>query len=136
MMGTMIELPRAALRAGEIARNGGVLLLRHQRSDPDDTRRQPRRCRIVPHRVSCASGLIARDPFVTIDQDGVGELVRIAATRGRETRQKLKIRYLRRAWRRPRFDPILSRRRDSIMCPVRRSVCRLHDLPRRRRHSQ
>ena len=37
-VGTMIELPRAALRAGEIAESGRVLLLRHQRPDPDDPR--------------------------------------------------------------------------------------------------
>ena len=37
-VGTMIELPRAALLAGEIARDGRVLLLRHQRSDADHLR--------------------------------------------------------------------------------------------------
>ena len=41
--GTMIELPRAALTAGEIAEDGGVLLLRHERPDTDDARMQPRR---------------------------------------------------------------------------------------------
>ncbi len=35
-VGTMIELPRAAVTADEIAQVGGVLLLRHQRPDPDD----------------------------------------------------------------------------------------------------
>jgi pyruvate,orthophosphate dikinase len=43
MVGTMIELPRAALRAGEIAENGRVLLVRHQRPDADHVRHQPRR---------------------------------------------------------------------------------------------
>ena len=38
LIGTMIELPRAALRAGEIAQDRGVLLLRHQRSDADHAR--------------------------------------------------------------------------------------------------
>ena len=38
-----------------------------------------------------AKGLIACDPFVSIDVDGVGELIRIAATRGRSTREKLKL---------------------------------------------
>ena len=42
-IGTMIEVPRAALTAGEIARLGGVLLLRHQRPDPDDLGLLPRR---------------------------------------------------------------------------------------------
>jgi pyruvate,orthophosphate dikinase len=36
-------------------------------------------------------GIIARDPFVSIDQDGVGELVKIAAERGRKTRPDLKL---------------------------------------------
>jgi pyruvate,orthophosphate dikinase len=36
-------------------------------------------------------GLIARDPFVTIDVDGVGELIRIAAERGRTSRANLKL---------------------------------------------
>ncbi len=47
-VGTMIELPRAALMAGEIARDRGVLLLRHQRPHPDHVRHQPRRCRELP----------------------------------------------------------------------------------------
>ena len=47
-VGTMIELPRAALMAGEIARDRGVLLLRHQRPHPDRVRHQPRRCRELP----------------------------------------------------------------------------------------
>ena len=40
-VGTMIEIPRAALTAGEIAKGGRVLQLRHQRPDPDDLRLQP-----------------------------------------------------------------------------------------------
>ncbi|HMN87297.1 MAG TPA: pyruvate, phosphate dikinase, partial [Bauldia sp.] len=38
-----------------------------------------------------ASGILAQDPFVTIDRDGVGELVRIAAERGRGARPDLKL---------------------------------------------
>ena len=40
-VGTMIEIPRAALTADEIARGGRVLLLRYQRFDADDLRLQP-----------------------------------------------------------------------------------------------
>ena len=43
--GTMIEVPRAALTAGEIAAVGAVLLVRHQRPDADDLRLHPRRRR-------------------------------------------------------------------------------------------
>ena len=82
---------------------------------------QPRRCRHVPERVS-QQGLIARDPFVSIDIDGVGELMRIAAERGRTTRAKSEARHLRRAWRRPGFDPLLSR--------LGTGLCFLFALPR------
>ena len=44
----MIELPRACLMAGEIARDRGVLLVRHQRPDADHLRHQPRRRRELP----------------------------------------------------------------------------------------
>ena len=37
------------------------------------------------------NGIFINDPFVTIDQDGVGELVKIAIDRGREVREKLKL---------------------------------------------
>ena len=43
--GTMIELPRAALTAGQIADGGRLLQLRHQRPDPDDVWHEPRRRR-------------------------------------------------------------------------------------------
>ena len=61
LVGTMIELPRAALRAGEIAEVGAVLLLRHQRPDPDHARRQPRRCRPLPDRL-CREGHLRARP--------------------------------------------------------------------------
>ena len=47
-VGTMIELPRAALMADEIAQTRRVLLVRHQRPDADDLRHQPRRRRELP----------------------------------------------------------------------------------------
>ena len=43
-VGTMIEVPRAALTADAIAEEARLLLLWHQRSDPDDLRLQPGRC--------------------------------------------------------------------------------------------
>ena len=48
-IGTMIETPRAALRAGRHRRGGRLLLLRHQRPDPDDVRLQPGRRREPAH---------------------------------------------------------------------------------------
>jgi len=90
MIGTMIELPRAALRAGEIAETAEFFsfgtndltqtTLGMSRDDAGGFLRD-----------YLSKGVIARDPFVTIDRDGVGELVRIAAERGRKTRAKLKL---------------------------------------------
>jgi pyruvate,orthophosphate dikinase len=36
-------------------------------------------------------GILAEDPFITIDQDGVGQLMKIAVERGRKTKKDLKI---------------------------------------------
>ena len=90
MVGTMIELPRAVLRAGEIAEtaeffsfgtndltqtcfglsrdDAGTFLGAYQRQ-----------------------GILEQDPFVSIDRDGVGELMRIGAERGRKARPGLKL---------------------------------------------
>ncbi|HYC15477.1 MAG TPA: putative PEP-binding protein, partial [Stellaceae bacterium] len=90
MVGTMIELPRAVLRAGEIAEtaeffsfgtndltqtcfglsrdDAGTFLGAYQRQ-----------------------GILEQDPFVSIDRDGVGELMRIGSERGRKARPGLKL---------------------------------------------
>ena len=51
LVGTMIEIPRAALTADEIAKQADFFSLRHQRPDSDDLRLQPRRRRQVPGRL-------------------------------------------------------------------------------------
>ena len=87
----MIETPRAALRADEIAEEADFFSLRHQRPHPDDVRLQPRRRR-EPHDAGLPrAGLLKRNPFETIDQTGVGELVRIGAERGRAVKPDLKL---------------------------------------------
>ena len=69
-----------------------VLQLRHQRPDADDLRLQPRRRRQVPPAVRLEEKKIwPADPFQTLDQDGVGELIKMGVERGRETRRDLKI---------------------------------------------
>ena len=92
LVGTMIELPRAALRAGEIAEHGRVLQLRHQRPDPDDLRplaaTTPASSSRTYHAAPASS---THDPFQTLDIEGVGELVEIAAERGRKARTDLKL---------------------------------------------
>jgi pyruvate,orthophosphate dikinase len=89
-VGTMIELPRACLRAGEIAE--AAEFFSFGTNDLTQTT-------FGISRDDAASflgayqrlGVIERDPFVSIDQDGVGQLVRIGAERGREARPGLKL---------------------------------------------
>jgi len=90
LIGTMIELPRAALRAGEIAESAEFFSF--GTNDLTQTTLGMSRDDAGTFLTEYLSkGLIARDPFVTIDVDGVGELVRIAAQRGRATRANLKL---------------------------------------------
>ena len=90
MIGTMIELPRAALRAGEIAETAQFFSF--GTNDLTQTTLGVSRDDAGMFLNDYLSkGVIARDPFVSLDIDGVGELVRIAAERGRATRPKLKL---------------------------------------------
>ena len=82
-VGTMIEVPRAALTADEIARGGRLLLLRHQRPDPDDLRLQPGRRREVPHLLLRPRRSTRPTPSPHLDQKGVGRLVEMAVQLGR-----------------------------------------------------
>jgi len=90
LIGTMIELPRAALRAGEIAQTAQFFSF--GTNDLTQTTigisRDDAGMFLNDY---LSKGVIARDPFVSIDVDGVGELVKIAAERGRKTREKLKL---------------------------------------------
>ena len=89
-IGTMIELPRACLRAGEIAERAEFFsfgtndltqttygLSRDDAGNFLDEYEKKK--------------LITRDPFVSIDEDGVGELMKIAAERGRNVRPDIKL---------------------------------------------
>ncbi|HUO92475.1 MAG TPA: pyruvate, phosphate dikinase [Rhizomicrobium sp.] len=90
IVGTMIELPRAALRAGEIAQTAEFFSF--GTNDLTQTTLGVSRDDAGTFLTEyLARGLIPRDPFVTIDRDGVGELVKIASQRGRSTRAKLKL---------------------------------------------
>jgi len=90
LVGTMIELPRAALRAGEIAETAQFFSF--GTNDLTQTTlgvsRDDAGMFINDY---LSKGVIARDPFVSLDTEGVGELVRIAAERGRKTRATLKL---------------------------------------------
>lgn len=90
-IGTMIETPRAALRAGELAAHADFfsfgtndltqMTFGFSRDDVES--------RMMP--AYLAAGLLPRNPFETIDQSGVGELVHIAAQRSRKAKRKLKL---------------------------------------------
>ena len=127
-IGTMIELPRAALRAGEIAASAEFFSF--GTNDLTQTT-------LGISRDDAASflgtyvqqGLLEHDPFVTIDQDGVGR------TRGARRRARTRdaarhqARHLRRAWRRPGFDRLLrkaaARTLRLLLSPYRVPIARL-----------
>jgi pyruvate, orthophosphate dikinase len=89
-VGTMIELPRAALMAGEIAESAEFFS--YGTNDLTQTTFGISRDDAASFLgVYTAKGILAADPFVSIDQAGVGELVRIATERGRKVRPKLKL---------------------------------------------
>ena len=90
LVGTMIELPRAALRAGQIAETAEFFSF----GTNDLTQTTLGISRDDAGRFLGSyeeQGIYEKDPFVTIDQDGVGELVKMAAQRGRETRASIKL---------------------------------------------
>ncbi len=89
-VGTMIELPRAAIRAGDIAQvaeffsfgTNDLTQTTFGISRDDATQ-------FVP--TYEAKGIVDRDPFISLDLEGVGDLMRIATERGRAAREALKI---------------------------------------------
>jgi pyruvate,orthophosphate dikinase len=90
-IGTMIETPRAAVRADQIAEESDFfsfgtndltqLAFGFSRDDVES--------RMMPAYLE--QGLLKRNPFETIDQEGVGELVRLGAKLGRQTKPDLKL---------------------------------------------
>jgi pyruvate,orthophosphate dikinase len=90
LTGTMIELPRAVLRAEEIAQSAEFFSF--------GTNDLTQTCFGLSRDDSGSfldaylkQGIFEQDPFVSIDQDGVGELMRIGIERGRKGRPKLKL---------------------------------------------
>ena len=90
-IGTMIETPRAALRADELAEHADFfsfgtndltqMTFGFSRDDVES--------RMMPAYLE--AGLLKRNPFETIDQTGVGQLVQIAIEKGRKTRPDIKL---------------------------------------------
>jgi len=90
LTGTMIELPRAALRAGEIAENAEFFS--YGTNDlTQTTLGMSRDDSAMFLRSYETQGVLEHDPFVSIDVDGVGELLKIATERGRATRPNIKL---------------------------------------------
>ena len=90
LVGTMIELPRAALKAGEIAEVGAFFSF--GTNDLTQTTLGVSRddaARFLTTYVD--KGIYPQDPFVSIDEEGVGELIALAAERGRKTRPDIKM---------------------------------------------
>src|SRR6059036_2944582 len=91
LVGTMIELPRACIRADEIAEFADFFsfgtndltqtALGFSRDDAEG--------KFLTHYLE--DGVLERNPFEILDQDGVGELMRIAVERGRAARPDLKL---------------------------------------------
>lgn len=90
VVGTMIELPRAALRAGAIAESAAFFSF--GTNDLTQTTLGMSRDDCAPVlEVYTGKGIYERDPFSTLDQEGVGELIEIAVERGRKTRPDIKL---------------------------------------------
>src|SRR5438270_14000147 len=89
-VGTMIELPRACLLAGDIAKTAEFFSF--GTNDLTQTTfgisRDDAASFLGPY---TAKGILPVDPFVSLDREGVGELVEIAVERGRKARNDLKL---------------------------------------------
>jgi pyruvate, orthophosphate dikinase len=89
-VGTMIELPRASLRAAEIAQSAEFFSF--GTNDLTQTTYGISRDDAASFLGTYISrGILASDPFVSIDREGVGELMRIGVERGRSVRRRLKV---------------------------------------------
>ncbi|MDP1597758.1 pyruvate, phosphate dikinase, partial [Phenylobacterium sp.] len=89
-VGTMVELPRAAIRAGDLAENAEFFSF----GTNDLTQTTFGISRDDSGRFLNAyleKGIFEKDPFVSLDQEGVGDLIRIATERGRAVRPDVKL---------------------------------------------
>ncbi len=89
-VGTMIELPRAALQAGEIAKTAEFFSF-GTNDLTQTTLGVSRDDAASVLGIYVQKGLLPADPFVSIDTVGVGEMIKIAVERGRATRKNLKL---------------------------------------------
>ena len=132
-VGTMIELPRACLIAGDIAKTAEFFSF--GTNDLTQTTYGISRDDAASFLGTyIAKGILEIDPFISLDRDGVGELVKIGVARGRKTRP------ISRSASAASMAaiPLPSRsatRSDWIMSPARPIACRSRGWPRRRPRS-
>src|ERR1700751_5517370 len=89
-VGTMIELPRACLMADEIAQSAEFFSF--GTNDLTQTTFGISRDDAASFLgIYVAKGILEIDPFISLDREGVGELVKIGVERGRKTRADLKV---------------------------------------------
>ena len=114
LCGTMIELPRAALRADEIAEVADFFSF--GTNDLTQTTlgmsRDDAEGKFLTFYLE--DGVLERNPFETLDQDGVGDLMRIGVERGRCDEARHQARHLRRARRRAELGRVLPRARPRL----------------------
>ena len=90
LVGTMIELPRAALQAGDIAKTAEFFSFGTNDLTQTTLGLSRDDCANLIE-IYKAKGIFEKDPFASLDQVGVGELVAMAAERGRLTRKGMKL---------------------------------------------
>ena len=132
LVGTMIELPRACIRADEIAEHADFFsfgtndltqtALGFSRDDAEG--------KFLTHYLQ--DGVLERNPFETLDQSGVGDLWLIAVERGRSTKPDIKLGICGSTAASRRRSPSATRS-GSTTCPARRTASRWRAWPRRRR---
>jgi pyruvate,orthophosphate dikinase len=134
LVGTMIELPRAAIRAHAIAEVAEFFSF--GTNDLTQTTfgisRDDASSFLMTYQ---QKGIIEQDPFVTLDIDGVGELVRIASDKGRATRPDIKLGICGEHGGDPASVKFCETS-VSTMSAARPSACRSPALPPRRRRSR
>ena len=91
LVGTMIEIPRGALTADEIAQSAEFFSFGTNDLTQTGARHVARRLGLVPAARISELEIVKKNPFATIDQTGVGQLVEIAVTKGRKTRPDIKL---------------------------------------------